>query len=123
MCIESTIWRPKSGPIKRAAETIMLHSCDVEFCEDTSAIKVEKGEIWRGGRTYYVAGAPNDVSYKNKTRTAGISIHYFPKDVALWPKWTRFDRRHRGDFTLQRRRPYAQCRLRRRLLRTHITGH
>ena len=31
-------------------------------------------------------------------------------------KWTRFDRRHRGDFTLQYRRPYAPYRL-----RTHTT--
>ena len=33
--------------------------------------------------------------------------------------WTRFNRRHRGDFTLQCRRPYAPYRLRRQLLRTH----
>ena len=45
LCIESTIWRPKSVPIKRAAKTIMLHRCDVENCEDTSATMVEKGEI------------------------------------------------------------------------------
>ena len=69
-----------------------------------------------------MAGAPNDVSYKNNTHIADIYIHFFPKDVALWPKWTRFDRRHRGDFSLQCRRPYALYRLRRRLLRTHITS-
>ena len=45
LCNESTIWRPKSVPIKRAAKTVMLHSCDVENCEDTSATMVEKGEI------------------------------------------------------------------------------
>ena len=44
---------------------------------------------------------PNDVSYKNNTHKPGISIYYFPKDVAVWLKWTRFDLRHRGDFTLQ----------------------
>ena len=42
---------------------------------------------------YCAAGAPNDVCYKNNTYVAGISIHYFPKDVAVWPKWTRFDLR------------------------------
>ena len=45
LCIESTIWGPKGVPIQRAAKTIMLHSCDVENCEDTSATMVEKGEI------------------------------------------------------------------------------
>ena len=29
-----------------------------------------------------MAGAPNDVSYRNNTHTLGYSIHYFPKDVA-----------------------------------------
>ena len=28
-------------------------------------------------------GAPNDVSYKNDRPTPGISIYYFPKDVAV----------------------------------------
>ena len=37
-------------------------------------------------------------------------------------KWMRFDRCHRGDFTLQCHRPYASYRLQRRLLRTHTTG-
>ena len=45
-----------------------------------------------------MAGAPNDVGYKNNTHLSGISIYYFPKDVAVCLKWTRFDRRHRGDF-------------------------
>ena len=44
------------------------------------------------------------------------------KNVAVWPKWTRFALRYRGDFTLQCRRPYAPYRLRRRLFRTHITS-
>ena len=83
---------------------------------------VEKGEIWKKGRTYCEAGAPNDVSYRNNTHIPGISIHYFPKDVAVWQKWTRFDRRHRGDFTLRCRRPYVPYRLRRRLLQTHFTS-
>ena len=42
---------------------------------------------------YCAAGAPNDVSYNNNTHTVGISIQYFPKDVAVRPKWTRFDLR------------------------------
>ena len=48
----------------------------------------------------------------------------FQRDVAVWPKWTRFDRRDRdrGDFPLQCRRPYAPYRLRRRLLRTYTTS-
>ena len=33
-----------------------------------------------------MAKAPNDVSLKNNTYKLGISIHYFPKDVAVWPK-------------------------------------
>ena len=35
---------------------------------------------------YRVAGAPNDVSYKNNSHIPSISIHYLPKDVAVWPK-------------------------------------
>ena len=62
---------------------------------------VEKGEIKKKGRTYCVAGAPNDVSFKNNTYISGIFIQSFPKDVAVKPKWTRFDHRHRGYFTLQ----------------------
>ena len=83
---------------------------------------MERGEIQRKGRTYCVAGAPNDVSYKNNTHIPSISIHFFPKYVAVWPKWTRFDRCHRGDFTLQSHWPYAPYRLRRRLLLTHTTS-
>ena len=62
------------------------------------------------------------VSYKNNTHTLGISIHYFPKDVAVWPTWTRFDRRHRGYFTHQCRPRYAPYRLLRGLLQTHTTS-
>ena len=62
------------------------------------------------------------LAYKNNTHIPGISTHYFPKDVAIWRKWTRFDRRCRGDFTLQFRQPYAPYRLRRRLLRTYTTS-
>ena len=69
-----------------------------------------------------MAGAPNDVSYKNNTHITDIPIHYFPKDVAVWPKWTRLDRRHQGDFTLQCRQPHALYRLRKRLLQTHTTS-
>ena len=57
-----------------------------------------------------------DVSYKNNAHIPGNFLHYFPKDVAVWPKWTRFDRRHREDFTLQCLRPLAPYRLRRHLL-------
>ena len=78
----------------------MLRNCDIENCEHMSATMKEKGEIYKKGRTYYVAEAPNDVSFKNSTHTLGVSIHSFPKDVAVWPKWTRFDCLHRGDSTL-----------------------
>ena len=30
---------------------------------------------------------------KNNVHIQAISIHYFPKDVAVWPKRTRFDLR------------------------------
>ena len=108
--------------MKRAAKTIMLHTCDVENCEDMSATIVEKREIKKKGRTCYVAGASNDVSYKNNTHIPGISIHYLPKNVTVWQKWTRLDRRHRGDFILQCRWPYAPHRLRRRLSQTYSSS-
>lgn len=38
-------------------------------------------------RTFCVAGAPNDVNYRNNTHTQGISTQYFPKDVAVWSKF------------------------------------
>ena len=41
----------------------------------------EKGETKKRGRTYRVAGAPNDVRYKNNTPTPGISMRYLPKYV------------------------------------------
>ena len=51
-------------PYQRAAKLrIMVPSCNVENCKDTLAIMVGKGEIQKKGRTYCVAGAPNDVSY------------------------------------------------------------
>ena len=34
------------------------------------------------------------------------------RDVAVWPKWTRFDRRDRGDFPLQCRRTYTTSQIR-----------
>ena len=83
---------------------------------------MKREEIKKRERTYCVEGALNDFSYENDTHTPGISIQYFPKDVAVRSKWTRFDHRHGGDFTLQSRRPHAPSRLRRRLLRTHTTG-
>ena len=82
----------------------MLHCGNVENCEDTSASMVERGEIKRKGRTYCVASAPNDVSYKINTHIPDISIHHFPKGVAVWLQWTR-SRRDRGDFTIQCRWP------------------
>ena len=30
-----------------------------------------------------------------------VFLYTTQKDAAEWPKWTRFDRQHRGDFTLQ----------------------
>ena len=58
--------------MKHAAKTIMLHRCDVENCEDTSATMMEKGEIWKIGQTYRVVEAPNDISYQNNTHIPGI---------------------------------------------------
>ena len=97
----------------------MCRSCDIKSGEETL---VEKGEIKKRGRTYCAAGALSDVSFKKDALTPGISIHFFPKDVAVWPKWTRFDRRHSGDFTLQSRRPYALSWLQRRLSQTDTIG-
>ena len=59
----------------------MLHSCDLENCEDTSATMAQKGEIYKKGRTYSMAGAPNDVDFKNNSYIPGISISSFLKDV------------------------------------------
>ncbi|XP_067030157.1 uncharacterized protein [Acropora muricata] len=50
------------------------------------------------GGSYCVAGAPNDVSCKNNTYTAGVSMHYFPKNEVVRQKWIKFVRRHRKDF-------------------------
>ena len=61
----------------------MLRSCNVENCEDTLAIMVQKGEIQKKGRMYCMTRAPNDVSFKNNAHTPAISIHCFPKDVAV----------------------------------------
>ena len=63
---------------------MMLSSRDVENCEDTPAIMEEKGETKKRGRTYCVAGVPNDVRYKNNTLTPGISMRYLPKYVPAW---------------------------------------
>ena len=38
------------------------------------------------GRSYCVAGAPYDVSCKNNTYTAGVSMHYFPKMDKVRPE-------------------------------------
>ena len=87
----------------------MLHCGNVENCEDTSAGMVERGKINWKGRTYCVARAPNDVSYKINTHIPDISIHYFLRGVAVWPQWTR-SRRNRGDFTIQCSWPRAPYR-------------
>ena len=60
----------------------MLHSWGAENCEDTSATMVEKGTIWKKGRRYCVARAPNNASFKNNTHILGISIQAFPKNIA-----------------------------------------
>ena len=70
---------------------------------------VERGKINWKGRTYCVARAPNDVSYKINTHIPDISIHYFLRGVAVWPQWTR-SRRNRGDFTIQCSWPRAPYR-------------
>ena len=66
-----------------AAKTIMLHCGNVENCEDTSAGMVERGKINWKGRTYCVARAPDDVSYKINTHIPDISIHHFLRGVAV----------------------------------------
>ena len=63
MYMESTIWQPKSIPIKCVAKTMMLHSFDVENYEDTSATMVEKGEIWEEGRKYCAEIARNSLVF------------------------------------------------------------
>ena len=83
LCIESTIWRPKSVPISARPKRPCYIA--VPTCLSTSTM-VEKGEISKKRRTYCVAGAPNDVSYKNNIRITGIPIYHFPKGVAVWPK-------------------------------------
>ena len=52
----------------------------------------------KGAKNYCAAGGPNKVNCSNKTRTPGISMHYFPKEESLWQKWTRFVRINRRDF-------------------------
>ena len=52
----------------------MLHNCDVENCEDTSAAMVEKVEIKERGWTHWVAGAANGARYKNSGQNENISI-------------------------------------------------
>ena len=87
----------------------MLHCGNVENCEDTSAGMVERGKINWKGRTYCVARAPDDVSYKINTHIPDISLHHFLRGVAVRPQWTR-SRRNRGDFTIQCRWPHAPYR-------------
>ena len=47
---------------------------------------------------FCVAGGPGLVSCKNTTYTEGVSMHLFPKDLALRSQWERFVRRHRPNF-------------------------
>ena len=72
---------------------------------------VEKGEIKKIRRAYCVAGAQNDISYKNNTHVPGISIHYFQKDVAVWPNGRVSIVDIEEILLLQCRRPYAPNRL------------
>ena len=46
----------------------------------------------KGAKNYCAGGGPNKVNCSNKTGTPGISMHYFPKEESLRPKWTRFVR-------------------------------
>ena len=73
-------------------------SChDVENCEDTSALWWRKEKSRRKDERL-PDRTPNDVSYKNNIHKPGISVPYVPKDVIVRRKWTRLDRRHRGNF-------------------------
>ncbi|CAB4014783.1 THAP domain-containing 2-like [Paramuricea clavata] len=44
---------------------------------------------------YCVAGGPGKVSCKNNSKTEGISMHRFPSDSSVRPKWACFVQRHR----------------------------
>ena len=44
---------------------------------------VQKGEIYKKGRSYSMAGAPNDFGFKNNSYIPGISISSFLKDVGV----------------------------------------
>ena len=69
---------------------IMLRSCDVENCEDTSSIMVEfRRKDERIARPECQMMLSTRIIHINRI----FIFHYFPKDVAVWPKWTRFDRR------------------------------
>ena len=78
---------------------MMLNSLDVENCEDTPAIMVEKGETKKRGRSYCVAGAPNDVRYKNNTPTPGISMRYLLKYVQALKASNSYHRSNQGNMT------------------------
>ena len=57
----------------------------------------EKKKKKRGGRRC-VAGAPNNTTCGNNSRTPGISMHQFPKNEKTRALWVRFVQRHRSDF-------------------------
>ena len=45
---------------------------------------------------FCVAGGARNVSCTNNSKTAGISLHMFPRDDAIREKWIRFIQRHRA---------------------------
>ena len=63
---------------------------DVENCEDTSVTMAEKENISKTGRTYCVAGAPNDFSSKNKRHIPDISMHSFSEGCSCMVKMDAF---------------------------------
>ena len=52
-----------------------------------------------------MAEEPNDVSYKNNKHIQRISIKKNFKGCSCMAKWTRFDPRRKGQFTLKCRQP------------------
>ena len=56
-----------------------------------------EGKKRKSGK-FCVAGGPGLVSCKNTAYTEGVSMHLFPKDVAIRSQWERFVRRHRPNF-------------------------
>ena len=86
LCIESTVWGPKGVSIQCAANTIMLHSCDVE------TVKTRRQQWWRKEKPRRKDGL---IAWpERQMMLATRMIQYFPTKVAVWPKWTCFDRQN-----------------------------